>query len=166
MAADVPDNARIHAMSWQHAYRGQMPDQFLDGIDVGKRARMWRETIADPDKHVLVVEDKNRRVIGFCLMCRSRDDDAGPATAEVSAIYIHPEKWRTGIGRMLLTESVARFREKGFDETTLWVLEGNDRARCFYESFGFVHDGAAKSVARPEGFTMREVRYRLDHKGT
>ena len=64
---------------------------------------MWHEVVEDSDKLVLVVDDENHHVIGFSLMCRSRDGDAGPATAEVGAIYLHPESWRKWIGRMLLT---------------------------------------------------------------
>src|SRR5207244_1145094 len=52
--------------------------------------------------------------------------------------------WEKGIGRALLSASLDQVRKCKFDQITLWVLEGNQRARSFYESFGFIHDGAMK----------------------
>ena len=51
-------------------------------------------------------------------------------------------------------------RQAGFVEATLWVLDGNERARRFYEVGGWEFDGATKDDQR-EGFTLSEVRYRI-----
>jgi GNAT superfamily N-acetyltransferase len=32
----------------------------------------------------------------------SRDDDEEDRVAEIGAIYVHPDAWRTGIGRALM----------------------------------------------------------------
>jgi GNAT superfamily N-acetyltransferase len=75
---------------------------------------------------------------------------------------VHPEKWKKGIGRALLSASLDQVRKCKFDQITLWVLEGNQRARSFYESFGFIHDGAMKDDDDGKSFAVREVRYRLN----
>jgi RimJ/RimL family protein N-acetyltransferase len=49
--------------------------------------------------------------------------------------------------------------EIGFREVTLWVLEGNDRARRFYERWRFEPDGSTKTDER-FGFPISEIRYR------
>jgi ribosomal protein S18 acetylase RimI-like enzyme len=67
-----------------------------------------------------------------------------------------------GIGRALLSESLDQVRKCEFDHITLWVLEANQRARSFYESFGFIHDGAIKDDDHWKSFAVREVRYRLN----
>lgn len=162
--AKVEDASRIasvHVRSWQVAYRGHMPDEFLDGLDVEKRTNMWRELTQDPDKLIFVAEDCERNIQGFSALGPSRDIDADPSTAEVSAIYVHPEKWGKGIGRALLSASIDQVRKREFDRVTLWVLEANPRARSFYESFGFIHDGAIKDDDHWKSFAVREVRYRL-----
>jgi ribosomal protein S18 acetylase RimI-like enzyme len=159
---DAPGIAFVHVRSWQAAYRGHMPDEFLDGLDVEKRANMWRELTQNPDKIIFVAEDSENNIQGFAALGPSRDADAGPSAAEVSALYVHPDKWRNGIGRALLSAALEQIRKGEFDHITLWVLEGNQRARSFYESFGFIHDGAVKDDDHWKSFAVREVRYRLD----
>jgi GNAT superfamily N-acetyltransferase len=120
--------AGIHVRAWLAAYRGLMPDEWLDGVTVKQRTQSWREILAgarDPGS-TLVGEDEGVGVVGFCsVSLPSRDEDAGAATAEISALYIDPSRWRSGIGRALLVE-----------------LAGNAPARAFYERFGFAADGA------------------------
>jgi ribosomal protein S18 acetylase RimI-like enzyme len=158
--------ASVHVRSWQVAYRGQIPDDFLDRLDVKKRANMWRELIQDPNKVIFVAENTEGNIIGFCALGPSRDSDTNPSAAEVSAIYIDPDKWQKGIGRALLSASLSEIRNRDFDQVTLWVLEANQRARSFYESFGFVQDGANKDDDRWKDFVLREFRYRLNLRGT
>jgi ribosomal protein S18 acetylase RimI-like enzyme len=161
-AQDARGIAYVHVRSWQVAYRGHMPDEFLDGLDVEKRANMWCQLTEEPEKIILVAEDSEQKIIGLSLLTPSRDADANPNTAEVAAIYVHPEKWRKGIGGALLSASLDQLRNRGYDQVTLWVLERNERARSFYESFGFIQDGAIKDDDHWESFSVREVRYRLD----
>ncbi|WP_156759003.1 hypothetical protein [Microbacterium karelineae] len=46
----VPDDAAtiadVHVRTWRHAYRGLMPQEFLDGIDVAARAERWERILA------------------------------------------------------------------------------------------------------------------------
>jgi len=158
--------ASVHVRSWQIAYRGQIPDDFLDGLDVKKRANMWRELIQHPDKVIFVADNTEGNIMGFCAVGPSRDSDTNPSTAEVSAIYIDPDKWHKGIGRALLSASLGEVRNRDFDQVTLWVLEANQRARSFYESFGFIQDGTIKDDDRWKDFFLRELRYRLNLRAT
>ena len=72
------------------------------------------------------------------------------------------EEWvaGTGLGTELLSTAVAWLVEQAFAHATLWVLEGNARARRFYEREGWALDGTVKSEPR-EDFTMDEVRYAI-----
>jgi ribosomal protein S18 acetylase RimI-like enzyme len=97
---------------------------------------------------------------GFAMTAPSRDPGASPATAEVFAIYLSREAAGQGIGRALFTHAVADLRQCGYEQTTLWVLASNQRARRFYEAAGWSPDGASKSEKRP-GATLREVRYHI-----
>jgi ribosomal protein S18 acetylase RimI-like enzyme len=163
---DAAAIAFVHVHSWQVAYRGHIPDEFLDSLNVEERANMWRQLTQDPDKIILVAQDREGNVVGFSALGSSRDADANPNTVEVLAIYVHPEKWQKGIGHALLSASLDQIRNSEFDQVTLWVLEANQRARSFYESFGFVRDGVVKDADHWKSFAVRELRYRLSLRAT
>jgi hypothetical protein len=75
---DASGIAFVHVRSWQVAYRGHMPDEFLDGLDVEKRTDMWRQLTQDPDKIIFVAEDRESNIEGFAALGPSRDADANP----------------------------------------------------------------------------------------
>src|SRR4030095_1198510 len=67
-AQDASGIAFVHVRSWQVAYRGHMPDEFLDGLDVEKRTHMWRELTGDPDKIIFVAADREGTIVGFSAL--------------------------------------------------------------------------------------------------
>ncbi len=76
----------------------------------------------------------------------------------MTSIYLHPSSWGTGAGRALMTAGLGHLDAAGFGRATLWVLDGNKRARRFYEHGGWRSDGTTKRDDR-WGFTLTEVRY-------
>ena len=134
--------AEVHVASWRHAYRGLLPDDYLDRLSVEEREKQRREHLEDPSSEwgTLVADDAGR-VVGFSTYGPSRDDDATDATGEVPAIYLDPDVVGTGVGRELFAETVVALRAAGFTRASLWVLEGNVRARRFYEKAGWRWDG-------------------------
>ena len=154
--ATVPDArriAQIHVASWRAAYRGQMPDAVLDSLDEQKRAVFWhtRLTRQPPETFVAELDEK---IIGFCDLIPSRDQDAtAQTTAEIVAIYVHPDYWRRGAGRALCQHALETARRQKIASVTLWVLASNVAARNFYQTMGFRPDGATKS----ESFANREL---------
>lgn len=154
---DVPEVARIHVQSWQRAYRGQIPD---DVLDIEQRASLWRRSLA-ASRHVLFLAELEARVVGFCQLAPSRDAGAEPSTAEVTAIYVHPDNDRSGAGRALMAAAQDEAWLRGDQALTLWVLDTNEAARRFYERCGLRADGASKIVERPR-YSLRELRYRME----
>ena len=159
-AADAPKIAHVHVATWRTAYRGQIPDSVLDALDVEHRTAFWRERITRARGSVFVAEDGD--IVGFCDLAPSRDKDAEPqAVAEIVAIYILPEYWRKGAGRMLCGRALAEARRCGYGVVTLWVLASNDSARHFYEAMGFRPDGVVKTEKTTDGSDLHEVRFRI-----
>lgn len=151
----------VHVLSWQAAYRDLLPQPFLDGLDPARRARYWERALGETAdrRYGLLVADAGDRLAGFAHFCPSRDEDADPArTGELSSIYLLPESWGQGVGRLLMAAAVAGLAAAGFGQATLWVLDSNDRARRFYKAAGWAMDGAVKQEEGP-GFTLTEVRY-------
>lgn len=160
--ADAEGIARVHVASWQVAYRGQVPDAYLDGLtaDIERRAAFWQRWLSEGRVRVFVSEVAGL-VTGFVSLGASGDADRDDATGEVYAIYVHPAAWAAGTGRALFALAAATLREMGFSKATLWVLGTNERARRFYEAAGWSTDGATKDEERGT-FVLREVRYRRD----
>ena len=161
-ADDAQDIARVHTHSWQAIYRGHFPEDYLDNIDVDRRTRLWRKLAGEESDDVVVVVE-NGEIVGFLHLTESRDEDSPPATDEVTSIYLLPECWRKGFGRALLEWAIGRSQSRGAAGITLWVLDGNQRARQFYEGMGFVFGGVKRKEKLPGGFGFTEVRYEYIH---
>jgi hypothetical protein len=60
--ADAPAMGRAHVRAWRAAYRGHMPDDYLDGLRAEDRASHWEATLRrdDPRGTILVVERDGR----------------------------------------------------------------------------------------------------------
>jgi ribosomal protein S18 acetylase RimI-like enzyme len=160
--ADAARIALVQVRSWQEAYRGHMPQDYLDGLDPERRARGWTRLLTerDPARSGILIAEAADDLLGFVSYCKSRDDDVDPVVVgEVEAIYLMPSAWGGGIGRRLMTGAAGGLAAAGFTQATLWVLEANDRARRFYAAVGWTADGTTKQVDSL-GFPIIEVRYR------
>jgi ribosomal protein S18 acetylase RimI-like enzyme len=153
--------AEVHVKSWQAAYRGLLPEDFLQSLSVDRREEQWKRGVQNPKQVLLVYEEENQ-VVAFCGFAPSRDDDVDKTTtAELGTIYALETVWSQGIGKMLWQEAIKLMREKGFAEVTLWVLKGNDRAIKFYERQGMIFDGTTKTERLNETPELHELRYRM-----
>lgn len=163
-ASDAPAIATVHVRSWQAAYRGLIPQDYLDGLDPVARTARSESALAETDwprRGVLVAEDAGL-VIGFAGFGPSRDADLDPrAVGEISTIYLLPAAWGQGHGRALMEAALVTLGQAGYAEAALWVLDTNQRARRFYEAGGWQPDDTVKDEPWPNaGFTLSEVRYR------
>lgn len=156
--SDVDAIARVHVKAWQTAYRGLMPDAYLDTLDESKRAAMWAKAVEQGAMLVLVATSGDT-LVGFCSLLPSRDADATPNVGEIVAIYVDPAFGRCGFGSSLVEGIVEAARLRNFTELTLWVLTDNAPARQFYEARSFNTDGHTKTEER-WGFPLHETRYR------
>jgi GNAT superfamily N-acetyltransferase len=161
---DAEAIAAVHTRTWQVAYRGSIPDHYLDQLDqhLERRIQSWRNWISTESKngHEVWVSDAVGHVDGFAHLGPARD--SGPeATGELYAIYVDPIRWNQGVGRALFTQATNRLISAGYSAAILWVLESNVRARRFYEVAGWTFDGGTKQESRPDGVELLEVRYRV-----
>lgn len=150
---DAAAIARIHVLSWQTAYAGIMPADFLARLSVDEKAAWWRRYLAGTPAGLLVATAENS-VAGFISFGPSRDTD-GAGKSEIYALHVAPERWAGGFGRHLLAGTEAAL-PPGAD-LTLWVLEQNQRARGFYRAVGFLPDGTDKQIV-VGSVSLREIR--------
>jgi ribosomal protein S18 acetylase RimI-like enzyme len=158
---DAPAIASVHVATWQHAYRGIIPDEVLDGLSVADRTQRWLTIMSDIDSSTATfVESDGSAVRGFVSVGPNRDEDDELNDAwEIYALYVDVTLHRSGIGQALLRAAVDVV-PSGVRLVTLWVLADNVGARRFYETQGFVEDGATLSRLFGDKLLV-ETRYAL-----
>jgi GNAT superfamily N-acetyltransferase len=152
--------AEIHVSSWRAAYAGQLPDQFLEGLSIQERDTAWQLQLRTPPRgsRVLLVEREPGHVVGFASVGACRDQDADQRAGELHALYVHPDHWGRGLGRLLHDHAMNDLRQAGFRTATLWVLRTHHAAQRFYANSGWTPDGCAKVESVGE-VALAEVRY-------
>lgn len=136
--ADIPALARIHTEGWQAAYGGLVDQAYLDSLSVEDRAEKWREWMDAGESETRIAEEDGAAA-GFITYGRTKTAPPGSSTirptyaAEIYAIYLLPQYWQKGIGKALLCEAVRNLKTQKQTSLCLWVLDGNVRAKSFYE---------------------------------
>jgi GNAT superfamily N-acetyltransferase len=77
--------------------------------------------------------------------------------SELSALYVVPDAWGTGVAQALVAAALEAMHADGHAEASLWVGSDNARGRRFYEREGWL----ATEETRPSQLGPSEVRYRL-----
>lgn len=146
--------ARVHVRAWQAAYRGLLPDTYLDALNPEDRAQRYTFGDLDSLRPATLVALAGGALCGFATTVPTQE----VGKAELAGLYVDPGHWSHGIGTLLLAEACARLATRGFSDAVLWVLGGNTRAQGFYEQRGWREDG----VTRKQdvwGISVQESRY-------
>ncbi|HET9104790.1 MAG TPA: GNAT family N-acetyltransferase [Solirubrobacteraceae bacterium] len=154
---DAMDVAGVHVRAWQRAYRGLLDDRYLERLRPEDRAVRYSFE-GRPDQPLTIVAEERGPVRGFVTISPSRTA-TGASTGELLALYVDPESWGQGIGRVLILEARRRMVERGHRAAEVWVLAGNERAERFYRADAWE---AGKGRRRREawGVLADELRYR------
>ena len=157
--ADCDRVSEIRVLGWQFAYRGLMPQPFLDALSAKADAERRQARFGQGDGSVLnLVASVGDEIIGWAALGPYREGELRTGDAELYAIYLDPKHVGTGAGRALMQEALRQCAARGHDRVYLWVVRGNARARRFYEHAGFRADGAEEPY-EVEGVWVPEVRY-------
>jgi len=160
--SDSEGIAKVHTRSWQNAYRGILPNEWLEALKWQDRKERWDRQLPPQDSRAIYVATNSLdEIVGFASVGPERDEDLDANEFfELYAIYLSPDFWRVGIGSALLSEVLKKISPQ-FRYLTLWVLKENLQGRAFYERHGFIADGAGK-VAEIGDHQRDEIRYRLN----
>ncbi len=153
--------SEIHLASGRAAWAGHLPPAGL--AVVTSHPEQWEGWISDPEFVCLVAEHRGEAA-ALAVLCPSSDPDTDPQTvALLDRLCTEPRAWRRGLGRAVLTASMAELRERGYREAILWTAQWN-RSRGFFEENGWAVDGATGERTFA-GATFTEVRYRTSVPG-
>lgn len=151
---DPLEISNIYERSWKSAYKGIIPQEYLDSIPSGR----WVNGIGKAGINHLILIEKEK-TIGAASFCKSRWEKYGDY-GEVVSLYFLPDYMGKGYGGLLLSRCVEELKQRGFHKVLLWVLEENHRARKFYKKNGFVCSGV-NMEDKLGGKELREVLYFL-----
>lgn len=155
--SDIPSVAAAHSAAWRAAFHGILSDSLLTDFGGVSLEQVWAEIILRPNRLNLVAVHSGRTIgfVGF----QSVPSEA--KKSEVIGIYVHPEYWRLGAGKALLSAATNRMAASGAHEAFLWTMRENLISRRFYQKEGFMCTQDSRvSVRQGESFT--EVKYRKE----
>jgi GNAT superfamily N-acetyltransferase len=146
--ADLPAIAEIHASSWRAAYRGILPDAFLDGDLLEERKTRWLGIVErmGPRDNLLVATDGERTVgfiAGWTSVTLGCEDGYG---LFIDNLHVRPDlrgnKYGESLFRALARNAMANNKtanNKTADakiSAYLWLFDGNAPAHRFYSRLG------------------------------
>ena len=158
---DADALATAHIDSWRGAYRGLVPDEYLDAEAFattrrdGWRAWTWQSDLGGR----LFVATIHERVVGFGHAGPEMPGADGIASAvtetatrrgEIYGFYLHPSAWGSGAAGALMSRCEEFFRDEGFATAILWAPRDNPRARAFYEKAGWHANGEESTFSPPD----------------
>lgn len=150
--------ARMYISSWQKMYKDFIPETILQNLSIEERTKQLSELIRQEVK-VLVME-MDKQIIGFASIRPFCAFNTDKPIGEISAIYLHPDYWRKGLGTKLCFAAITELANQKYKKIFLWVFEDNIQARKFYDSLGFELTRSTKLKEFYEGGALlKEVLY-------
>ncbi len=159
---DAEAIGRIRVAAWRAAYRGMVPDGYLEQMDPGANLAPLRVRLAEPtdDFRGLVAEAPpvaspgNAAVIGWALVGAPRYPAPGNER-ELWALFVDPAAWRQGAGRALVADVLGRVSAS--NTVGLWCLSANARALEFYDRLGFTRTDQERTTSELTGHPLHEL---------
>ena len=155
--ADAEEIAAVHVRSWQVAYSGILPAEFLTRMSVSERAASWSRILAVQESSTVVAKTTTGEIAGFVSYGKCRDAGTPQDQGEIWALYAEPRYWNQGVGRALLTHALCALTASGSSSVSLWVLCENSRGIKFYKAAGFTEVENSAKRFELGGATVEEV---------
>ena len=129
--ADVFAIAEFQTEVWNEAYRGLVPESYLEHTTIADREVRWAHRIGRRD---ILVAELGADIVGVASSSARTDERPGPRV-ELNSLYVAHGMRSGGLGTRMLEELL------GGAPAVLWVFSMNSRAISFYEGCGFAADG-------------------------
>lgn len=135
---DVPGMAKVRVDTWRSAYKGIVPDEFLERLSYQSTAEGWQKAFWEnrkPGVAVFVAENEQKEIVGIAI-CGPEQSQDPIYRGEIYVLYVLPQYQNQGIGREHVAACVQHLIQQLAVETMLiWVMAENPYRR-FYESLG------------------------------
>lgn len=156
---DAKTISSIGVSSWLVAYRGIIPDEYLNSISIENREKHVAQSIMVSNNHFIIAEADGQPV-GMACFYPSLIEITVKDVWELEALYLLPQYWCKGVGRELIQYAFRYMRDHKARVCNLWVLADNHRTKRFYEHMGLTYTGIEKALSIG-GKELIEVRYSI-----
>jgi RimJ/RimL family protein N-acetyltransferase len=147
----------VHADAWRVAHRDLFDSRWLPRL-VEQRRQCWAEVMSSREfaRNTLLLAERGDRVVAFTYFGRHSD---GMPNGEIFDLYAHPTAWGSGVAGTLMDAAWDLIQDARFRRVRAWTMTGANRARHFYESFGFTQTGRSREHDFGDGRPVLEVEY-------
>ena len=134
-ADDIYEVSEIKVNGWKKAYKGIISDSYLNSLSVDENVEIFKQCI-NSDNFIVALE--NDKVLGFCRFVydNSFSNNIDYIDCELTALYVHPDYKRKGIGTKLFKYVLDRFNNMNKKTMILWCLTDNTDSIEFYKHMG------------------------------
>jgi len=156
--SDLNGIIRVHVETWKSAYKGVVPDKFIQRFEIMTQDKRWQKQLKNMiEENIFFIAAKNEKeIVGFAIGGLERNKNP-KYKGELMGIYILKEYQRQGIGKALTKKIVEKLIEMKINTMLLWVLENNPY-RAFYETL----EGRIVDKKEDENLKLPVVAYGYD----
>jgi L-amino acid N-acyltransferase YncA len=151
---DAAAIAHVYIDSWHDTYPGVLSKSLLCAMTPKGQTARWQSAIQHREL-VLVAEHEKHGIVAMASAGAARDRGLG-FDGEVYTLYVDPQFFGLGAGRLLLTGTFGELRKRAFRSCVIWAHAKNN-ARFFYEAMG--GRLVAERTAPMMGDTVPEVAF-------
>ena len=137
--------------SLQESYPDGYPPEWFWMTDVEQVEQRWMAGVLNDPIGRAWVAEVDGVPAGFA---QTGPSEARPQLGVLRSLYVAPRAWGAGVGSALHAPALQALAA-AFTHAEVWVIEGNRRARAFYERRGW--SDAMESMRAPNGLPL--VRY-------
>jgi putative acetyltransferase len=127
ISEDMAAVADLWHVGWHDGHAGHVPE----GLTRGRTREAFHERTPSRVADTTVAVSEDGELLGFIMV----------AGDEVEQVFVGREARGTGLAARLLSEAEDQVAAAGHDVAWLAVVEGNARARAFYERHGWRDEG-------------------------
>ena len=148
---DIPSLNHVVTVAWNEAYKGIVPDEFLEELKNNEEERTEKGLSGFKEGNTTLVLEIDNEVVGFSHYAEANQDKF-PDYGEIRALYIIGKYKGYGFGRKLVEESIKELKKMGFNKMIISCLRDNLPANKFYEHIGgeYIQDGVYERLNLPE----------------
>lgn len=152
---DLNRIATLQVESARVAYKGYIPQKYLDNLRVQEIKALWHNVLEENSSHMLLAE-QDGHIVGF-IVFEAASADKIKHPVEIYTIYVDPNHLGAGVGSGLIQQALNELSASDCSDLFLWTLDGNKAAIDFYCKRGFKMTSTKRPCPDYPGAMLTEV---------